>query len=164
MSGLTWQQGGAGIEWAGCAAIVIAAAVLAVRAVRAWQRQRRIEDLDLAATRAMDLGDLVIHPAQEEHAAWQAGRLRQTRADLPAVRCHRHRTGSSAFPCTCDTETGGRPVSDTEFGGHEFAYESSTDLFRCTRCRRYEVTVRQGEQVTPCEGDVPGEPMVLNAW
>jgi hypothetical protein len=51
-----------------------------------------------------------------------------------------------------------------EFGGHEFAYESSTDLFRCTRCRKYEVTVREGGQVTPCEGDVPGEPMVLNAW
>lgn len=53
---------------------------------------------------------------------------------------------------------------DDGFGGHEFAYESSTDLFRCTRCRRYEVTVREGDQITPCEGDVPGEPMVLNAW
>lgn len=56
-------------------------------------------------------------------------------------------------------------MSDTDsFGGHEFAYESSTDLFRCTRCRFYEVVVRDGEYVTPCEGDVPGEPMVLNAF
>lgn len=53
---------------------------------------------------------------------------------------------------------------DDGFGGHEFAYEPGTDLFRCTRCRRYEVTVREGEQLAPCEGDVPGEPMVLNAW
>jgi hypothetical protein len=50
------------------------------------------------------------------------------------------------------------------FGGHEFAYESSTDLFRCTRCRAYEVTVRSGEEITECPGDVPGEPMVLNAY
>lgn len=55
------------------------------------------------------------------------------------------------------------PVPDP-YGGHEFAYESSTDLFRCRYCRKYEVTVRQGEQIIPCEGDVPGEPMVLNAW
>lgn len=50
------------------------------------------------------------------------------------------------------------------FGGHEFAYESSTDLFRCIRCRAYEVTVRRGEEITECPGDVPGEPMVLNAY
>jgi hypothetical protein len=55
-------------------------------------------------------------------------------------------------------------VSAPDFGGHEFAYESSTDLFRCVRCRAYEVTVRDGEHITPCEGDVPGEPMVLNAY
>lgn len=50
------------------------------------------------------------------------------------------------------------------FGGHEFAYESSTDLFRCTRCRKYEVTVREGDVLSPCDGDVPGEPMELNAY
>ncbi len=51
-----------------------------------------------------------------------------------------------------------------ETAGHEFAYESSTDLFRCWRCRKYEVTVRQGEDLVLCEGDVPGEPMELNAY
>jgi len=51
------------------------------------------------------------------------------------------------------------------FGGHEFAYESSTDLFRCTHCRAYEVTVRGDDgKIAQCPGDVPGEPMVLNAW
>lgn len=57
-------------------------------------------------------------------------------------------------------------MSDTDdpFGGHEFAYESYTDLFRCTRCRNYEVTVRRDGAITPCEGDVPGEPMELNAY
>lgn len=50
------------------------------------------------------------------------------------------------------------------FGGHEFCYESSTDLFRCARCRLYEVTVRKDGAITPCAGDVPGEPMTLNAW
>ena len=51
-----------------------------------------------------------------------------------------------------------------EYGGHEFAYESATDLFRCVRCRVYEVTARKDGQITQCPGDVPGEPMVLNAW
>lgn len=50
------------------------------------------------------------------------------------------------------------------FGGHEFAYESATDLFRCTHCRVYEVTARADGEITQCPGDVPGEPMVLNAY
>lgn len=53
---------------------------------------------------------------------------------------------------------------DPDFGGHEFSYESSTDLFRCCRCRTYEVVARSGDEITQCPGDVPGEPMVLNAW
>ncbi len=28
--------------------------------------------------------------------------------------------------------------AETDFGGHEFEYESHTDLFRCVRCRQYE--------------------------
>ena len=50
------------------------------------------------------------------------------------------------------------------FGGHEFGYESHTDLFRCTRCRAYEVVARKDGAITQCPGDVPGESMVLNAW
>lgn len=50
------------------------------------------------------------------------------------------------------------------FGGHEFSYESYTDLFRCAVCRKYEVTVRTGKTIEPCEGPVPGPPMELNAF
>ena len=55
-------------------------------------------------------------------------------------------------------------MSDELFGGHEFAYESATDLFRCVRCRVYEVVARKGEGITECPGEVPGEPMELNAY
>ncbi|MCK2145362.1 hypothetical protein ACWGS5_13385 [Streptomyces albidoflavus] len=36
----------------------------------------------------------------------------------------------------------GATGSDDAYGGHEFEYESSTDLFRCTECRVYEVVAR----------------------
>ena len=56
--------------------IVIRAIALLIRAARrAIERQRRIEDLDLAATRAMPLGDLVINPETERHAAYRASCL-----------------------------------------------------------------------------------------
>ena len=42
---------------------------------------------------------------------------------------------------------------DDGFGGHEFEYESSTDLFRCTECRVYEVTARDTDgPIKPCTG------------
>lgn len=49
------------------------------------------------------------------------------------------------------------------FGGHEFEYESSTDLFRCTECRQYEIIARQtapdGRPITQCPGwAVEGHP------
>jgi len=56
------------------------------------------------------------------------------------------------------------PEPGDPYGGHEFAYESHTDLFRCTRCRVYEVTARKDGEITRCPGDVPGEPMTLNAY
>src|SRR5690348_10940769 len=43
--------------------------------------------------------------------------------------------GGHRYPDSAEEE-------DEMFGGHEFAYESATDLFRCTRCRAYEVTTR----------------------
>ena len=45
-------------------------------------------------------------------------------------------------------------VDDDGFGGHEFEYESSTDLFRCTECRMYEVVARNAEDgsIKPCPG------------
>jgi hypothetical protein len=73
-----------------------------------------------------------------------------------------HRALARLEPTGSGQEAAGNPDA---FGGHVFAYESSTDLFRCERCRAYEVTARNDEGgITQCPGDVPGEPMVLNAW
>lgn len=42
---------------------------------------------------------------------------------------------------------------DGGFGGHEFEYESSTDLFRCSKCRVYEVVARDTDgPIKPCTG------------
>jgi hypothetical protein len=43
---------------------------------------------------------------------------------------------------------------DDPFGGHEFEYESTTDLFRCTECRTYEVVARNADDgtISPCPG------------
>ncbi|MFD7615803.1 hypothetical protein [Streptomyces sp. NPDC059802] len=42
---------------------------------------------------------------------------------------------------------------DDGFGGHEFEYESSTDLFRCSECRVYEVVARDTDgPMKPCTG------------
>jgi hypothetical protein len=51
-----------------------------------------------------------------------------------------------------------------QFGGHDFRYESSTDLFRCATCRGYEVSLREEGGIKPCPGPVPGEPMTLNLF
>ncbi|MFI0453261.1 hypothetical protein [Actinomadura sp. 6N118] len=41
----------------------------------------------------------------------------------------------------------------TTIGGHEFEYESRTDLFRCSECRVYEVQARDaGGTIKPCTG------------
>lgn len=51
------------------------------------------------------------------------------------------------------TGAGDVTVPDGGFGGHEFEYESSTDLFRCTECRLYEVEARDTDgPITPCPG------------
>lgn len=54
-----------------------------------------------------------------------------------------------------------RPADrDAYYGGHEFEYESHTDLFKCTECGKYEITARknapEGSPITPCPG--------LEAW
>jgi len=61
------------------------------------------------------------------------------------------------------------PAPADPFGGHEFAYESHTDLFRCTRCHRYEVSARKGDgpgEFEPCTGQPPAGsgPIEVNAW
>lgn len=44
-------------------------------------------------------------------------------------------------------------IDDDGFGGHEFEYESTTDLFRCTECRVYEVVARDTDgPIKPCAG------------
>lgn len=42
--------------------------------------------------------------------------------------------------------------AETDFGGHEFEYESHTDLFRCVHCRQYEVSVTDSDigAITAC--------------
>jgi hypothetical protein len=59
------------------------------------------------------------------------------------------------------------PESADPFGGHEFAYESHTDLFRCIRCHRYEMSARRDDgTVEPCTGEPPAGsgPIEVNAW
>jgi len=56
---------------------------------------------------------------------------------------------------------------DDPYGGHEFHYESHTDLFRCIRCHRYEVSARKDDgTVEPCTGEPPAGsgPIEVNAW
>lgn len=39
------------------------------------------------------------------------------------------------------------------FGGHEFEYEQTTDLFRCAECEVYEVAAREADgSIAPCPG------------
>jgi hypothetical protein len=58
------------------------------------------------------------------------------------------------------------PPPANPFGGHEFCYESHTDLFRCSRCAVYEVTARSGDEITQCPGTRPdgSGPLTLNAF
>jgi hypothetical protein len=45
------------------------------------------------------------------------------------------------------------PTHSQGFGGHEFEYQPESDLFRCVRCGRYEVSVRdpQTGEIAACE-------------
>lgn len=40
------------------------------------------------------------------------------------------------------------------FGGHEFEYESTNDLFRCVHCGGYEIALRDREtgEIPECPG------------
>lgn len=50
------------------------------------------------------------------------------------------------------TSRGGTEPDDG-FGGHEFEYEQTTDLFRCSECRVYEVMARDTDgPIAPCPG------------
>ncbi|MFF4187232.1 hypothetical protein ACFYZ9_28970 [Streptomyces sp. NPDC001691] len=52
-----------------------------------------------------------------------------------------------------DAPTPAATGPDDAYGGHEFEYESSTDLFRCSECRVYEALARDtGGPITPCTG------------
>lgn len=52
------------------------------------------------------------------------------------------------------TETTAGPPPDRT-GGHDFAYERGTDLFKCTYCDTYEVSARDKDNgLTPCTGPV----------
>lgn len=49
-------------------------------------------------------------------------------------------------------------AASDRWGGHEFAYESHTDLFKCVECGVYEVVARSGEgPIKPCPGPDMGD-------
>lgn len=52
------------------------------------------------------------------------------------------------------------------FGGHEFHYETHTDLFRFIQCHMYEVVARADGPIKPCPGQPPANsgPIEVNAW
>jgi hypothetical protein len=60
------------------------------------------------------------------------------------------------------------PVHEDQWGGHEFGYESHTDLFRCVFCQKYEVVARDLETgiIALCTGEPPAGagPIEVNAW
>lgn len=49
-----------------------------------------------------------------------------------------------------------QPTHPQGFGGHEFELESVSDLFRCARCRGYEVSLRApgAGEISICPGPV----------
>lgn len=118
---------------------------------RTWAEARRfaLADYDYAARMARQLADI--------RRRWFADRERD-----PGEALARYRRDYAAALHGAVGEPG-RDIQDDPFGGHEFEYESSTDLFRCTECRQYEFTARQnapdGISITPCPGwMVEGDP------
>jgi hypothetical protein len=108
-----------------------------------------------------------------DYAAGLAGRLAEVRRRYLAEREHdpgealaRYRYSHVAVNSGTAREPG-RDVQGDPFGGHEFEYESTTDLFRCTECRQYEIIARKDAPddlpITPCPGwKVEGDP--YRAW
>jgi hypothetical protein len=104
-----------------------------------------------------------------DYAAGLAGQLAEVRRRYLAEREYdpdgalaRHRYGHVAVNGGTAREPG-RDIQGDPFGGHEFEYESATDLFRCAECRQYEITARKnapaGLPITPCPGwRVEGDP------
>jgi hypothetical protein len=117
--------------------------------VRGEARQLALMDYDYAARMAGQLADVRRrYLADREHDSEEA--LTSYRYSYVAVS-----SGTAREP--------GRDVQGDPFGGHEFEYESTTDLFRCTECRQYEIAARKYAPddlpITPCPGwRVEGDP------
>jgi hypothetical protein len=104
-----------------------------------------------------------------DYAAELAGQLAEVRRRYLSDREHgpeaalaRYRS-SHATVSSGTVREPGQDVQGDPFGGHEFEYESATDLFRCTECRQYEITARKNAPddlpITPCPGwKVEGDP------
>ena len=118
---------------------------------RAWAEARRLAltDYDYAAGLAEQLAEVRRrYLAEREHDPEEA--LTRYRYSHVAVN-----SGTAREP--------GRDVQGDPYGGHEFEYESTTDLFRCTECRQYEIVARKNAPddlpITPCPGwKVEGDP------
>jgi len=117
--------------------------------VRAEARQLALVDYGYAATIAEQLADVRRrYLAEREHNAGQA---------LASYRCNYVAVSSGT------ARESGLDVQGDPFGGHEFEYESTTDLFRCTECRQYEIVARKDAPddlpISPCPGwRVEGDP------
>jgi len=107
--------------------------------------------------------------ADYSYAAELAGQLADVRRRYLSDREHspeaalaRYRSSHVAISSGTVREPG-RDLQGDPFGGHEFEYESTTDLFRCTECRQYEIIARKNAPddlpITPCPGwRVEGDP------
>jgi len=86
------------------------------------------------------------------------GSIRDHRAEIRAYMAD-HGVNYTTAKRAVETATAAAAVSgppDNGFGGHEFDYESHTDLFRCHLCGEYEVGARAGDgPIAPCTG-LPG--------
>jgi hypothetical protein len=120
-----------------------------VTAYHGDNRQLALVDYGYAARIAEQLaGVRRRYLAEREHNAEQA--LTNYRCNYVAVS-----SGTARQP--------GPDVQGDPFGGHEFEYESTTDLFRCTECRQYEIVARKDAPddlpISPCPGwRVEGDP------
>jgi hypothetical protein len=75
----------------------------------------------------------------------KAARALAAESGLPYIAAHRVATATHRQEHVA--------VEEDRFGGHEFECEQSTDLFRCTECRVYEVVARDADgSITPCPG------------
>lgn len=146
-----------------------------------YQREHMIDAYHAGWDRARELtASNLAEPKPAPDHAVEIGHLRGALADImdryPAgtfahdtarTELNRGRCEPPSEPVTGQMPEPGKPASADQFGGHEFACESHTDLFRCVKCHRYEATARREDgSIEPCAGQPPADsaPIEVNAW